>query len=292
MCLTELPWYDTSKAMNDTCVLPQPYNKIGDGPEGVEIRLMTHYINEQIIKKGCKLLEVKVVSGRYLTHSLPKKYTEFNKALPLPLEPLQSKGKLIYMTFGEWNIWITLGLTGHLITQEHKHTRVVFKTSHGDFYLDDSRNFGTLTFASTHKELEKKLSTIGPDMQDLTAAEFIEIIRKMKQDTIISLCLVSQKKVSGIGNYLRAEILYEAEISPYRKLKDLSDTELKDILKAAHKITKKSYDGQLKHPEHETLTYGYDFMVYMKEKDPKGNLVESDKLSDGRTIWWVKAVQV
>jgi hypothetical protein len=30
----------------------------------------------------------------------------------------------------------------------------------------------------------------------------------------------------------------------------------------------------------------------MKEKDPKGNPVESDKLSDGRTIWWVKAVQV
>jgi len=290
--------------MREFCsMLPHPYNKIGDGPEGVEITLMAKYINENIIKEDkkehCKLLEVKVVSGRYLTHSLPKHYQEFNKSLkttPLSIQPIHSKGKLIYLTFddSEWNIWITLGLTGHLITTEHKHTRVVFKTTNGDFYLDDTRNFGTLTFAESHKELEKKLTTLGPDLfQDtsLTAADFLTLARKMKPETIIALALVDQKRmVSGIGNYLRAEILYEAGISPFRKLKDLSDAELKSIYKAAHKIMKISYESQLEHPE-DNLFYGYDFKVYMRETDPDGRPVENDKLADGRTIWWVKDAQ-
>lgn len=300
MYLLEEKWFDSSKAANFTCLLPQPYNKIGDGPEGVEISLMAKYINEQIInkKENCKLLEVKVVSGRYLTHSFPKNYQEFNKVLkttPLSIQPILTKGKFIYMTFedAEWNIWLTLGMTGHLITSEHKHTRIVFKTTNGDFYLDDIRNFGTLTFAATHKELEKKLATLGPDLfqdKNLTAADFIKLVRKIKPETIIGLALVDQRRMSGIGNYLRAEILYESAISPFRKLKDLSDTELKNIYKATHKIMKISYDSQLEHPE-DNLFYGYDFKVYMREKDPTGRQVENDKLSDGRTIWWVKEVQ-
>ena len=44
------------------------------------------------------------------------------------------------------------------------------------------------------------------------------------------------KKFSGIGNYLRCEILYECKISPFRKLSELSLDEIENLYKVSLKI--------------------------------------------------------
>ena len=42
---------------------------------------------------------------------------------------------------------------------------------------------------------------------------------------------MDQTKISGIGNYLRSEIMYEAEINPFSYIIDLSETEINNLYK-------------------------------------------------------------
>jgi formamidopyrimidine-DNA glycosylase len=275
-------------------------------PEGPEVRWMIDNINQTIINKKTQLLKVQIISGRYKTHGYPANYQIFNNLLEketVYLQPIQSKGKFIYLTMSNlpWNIWITLGLSGHLLINELKtnnshsemnpdYIRIVFETNNGIFYLYDMRNFGTITFTPTIEALTKKLSKIGPDIlnetESITPNEFVEIMHKGNQDKLISTVLIEQNKISGIGNYLRSEILYESKISPFRKLKDLDTVELKHIFQKSKDILKKSYLSQSNNGLH-----SYTFQVYMQDKDPHGNIIKSDKLPDKRTIWWVPSLQ-
>jgi endonuclease VIII len=46
--------------------------------------------------------------------------------------------------------------------------------------------------------------------------------------------LLDQRLVAGIGNVWRAEALWEARVSPWRRLAELDDSELRSVLEAAH----------------------------------------------------------
>ena len=124
---------------------------------------------------------------------------------------------------------------------------------------------------------------------------------------------------SGIGNYLVAEILYDAKISPYRTIGSLSDNEIKSLSHSIKYLTKLSYynnnDGyMLSFGEYSKLHKKYiddgilpvfhtdvkldkndefKIKVYRQTKDPDGNTVEKDEdINKGRTFHWVKNVQV
>jgi endonuclease-8 len=55
--------------------------------------------------------------------------------------------------------------------------------------------------------------------------------------------LLDQRLVAGIGNLWRAEALWEARVSPWRSLADVSDDELRSVLEAAHRLMQASVDG-------------------------------------------------
>ncbi len=113
---------------------------------------------------------------------------------------------------------------------------------------------------------------------------------------------------SGIGNYLVAEILYRAKISPHKLISDF-DKELSYKLSKSIKYTVKlSYisnkTGYMFNLEpyldnHKFKNYHQDveindrfkFLVYGKTKDPFGNNVTREKIIDGRTTHWVKKLQ-
>jgi endonuclease-8 len=55
--------------------------------------------------------------------------------------------------------------------------------------------------------------------------------------------LLDQRLVAGIGNLWRAEALWEARVSPWRRLDDVDDAELRAALEAAHTLMRASLDG-------------------------------------------------
>ena len=57
----------------------------------------------------------------------------------------------------------------------------------------------------------------------------------------LSGLLLDQGFLAGVGNYLRSEILFDAGISPYRKVGSLTESELENLAKSAIGITALAY---------------------------------------------------
>jgi endonuclease VIII len=55
--------------------------------------------------------------------------------------------------------------------------------------------------------------------------------------------LLDQRLVAGIGNLWKAEALWEARVSPWRRLEEVGDEELRAVLEAAHRLMRTSVEG-------------------------------------------------
>jgi len=55
--------------------------------------------------------------------------------------------------------------------------------------------------------------------------------------------LLDQRLVAGIGNLWKAEGLWEARVSPWRRLEEVDDSELRAVLEAAHMLMRTSVEG-------------------------------------------------
>jgi DNA-formamidopyrimidine glycosylase len=264
-------------------------------PEGPEITICKNILENKI--NNCFLESIDLVSGRYI-NTEPKNYSKFINDLPLQIKSVNNKGKFIYIILEkDWVINITFGMTGYIYDKETTHTRVSFKFKNKNkqfnLFYNDVRNFGTISF-DNQMNLQKKLKQLGPDMlnDDITFDKFKDIMNK-QTDKLISIVIVNQKLMSGIGNYLRSEILYDAKISPFKKVKNVTSDEMKTLLKSIKKIIKASYTAQLtnKFIGDNEYTNNFELKVYGQKKDKLGNVVKTDKLEDKRTIWYVDEVQ-
>jgi endonuclease VIII len=68
-------------------------------------------------------------------------------------------------------------------------------------------------------------------------------LRREKQGRAVGDALLDQRLVAGIGNLWRADSLWRAQVSPWRKLRDVSDEELHTTLDEAHRMMKGRLDG-------------------------------------------------
>ena len=85
------------------------------------------------------------------------------------------------------------------------------------------------------------VSQLGPDILD--AVPELERLRGQPASRQIGDALLDQGVVAGIGNLWKAEALWEARVSPWRALGDVSDGELRATLEAAHRLMRASVQG-------------------------------------------------
>ena len=85
------------------------------------------------------------------------------------------------------------------------------------------------------------VSHLGPDILD--AVPELERLRGQPASRQIGDALLDQRVVAGIGNLWKAEALWEARVSPWRALGDVSDGELRATLEAAHRLMRASVQG-------------------------------------------------
>lgn len=86
-------------------------------------------------------------------------------------------------------------------------------------------------------ERQDDLLNIGPDFLGETF-DWDEAKRRIraKPDEDIADVLLNQRVVSGIGNEYKSELLFMTGISPFAKVRDLSDEQLDKILKTSRKV--------------------------------------------------------
>jgi formamidopyrimidine-DNA glycosylase len=299
-------------------------------PEIIEVKNYADFIKKNIIDQ--KLLNINIINGRYKKHGPFSHYNKFKNLLPLQIIDVKTKGKFMYIIFeNNYYIGVTLGLSGgwffqnkgtkkliHGINPEMfseeakkvyinnamKHLNIEFSFHSGSLYFYDQLSFGTIKIFENTEQINKKLSTIGLDImnKDTTLEEFKnKICRKTNQNKEIGIVLLNQKLISGVGNYLRADSLWLSKISPFRKIKNINDNELKVLFHNIRLLTWSVYNYKkgieleiIKKEDTLPIDYKKDFLVYGKDKDIYNNIITKEKLYEGsqiRYIYWVKKYQ-
>lgn len=267
-------------------------------PEGPEVKGKVQWLNNKI--KNRNLTNIKILGGRYKRHGPPINFLKLKKLLPLKIKSINSKGKFIWWEFSnsQLSLWNTLGMSGWWTTNSNiKHNNILFEFGKTKIYFNDTRNFGTIKICN-QENLDKKLKCLGPDVLNIKKGDFevfLKRIERKRNDTLICNALIDQKVISGIGNYMRADILWLSKISPFRSIKNLSKNELKKIfdnsIKLANRSFKIQYSKKITNKDliHPSLGFRF-FFIYGKEKDPQGNKVSRKKVGT-RTIHYVSKVQ-
>ena len=266
-------------------------------PEGPEVRKVVDFLSRF---DGQFLHDIEIISGRYSRHGPFTGYYKLQETLPLKIINVNCQGKFIYFYFeNDASLWCTLGMSGAWLNHSRKHSRVRLGFGEESVWFDDVRNFGTLKFVPDVGMLAEKLSKLGHDplKRDLDCEYFKKRIKNKGKKTIAEV-LMTQDIVAGIGNYLKAEILYASRVSPHRTCSTLSDKEIKRICANTNKIMRISYDSggatilTYRDENGDPGTFSRRFMVYNQKKDPIGNDVIRETTKDKRTTHWVPKVQV
>jgi DNA-formamidopyrimidine glycosylase len=300
-------------------------------PEVIEVKTYVDFMRKHV--KGQAIKSIDILNGRYKTHGPFKNFKQLFNDLPLRIDSIESKGKYTYISLSNGlYLCITLGLTGGwfwnpintpkyihglqktssrydpndvdvYMKNAKKHLNIAFRFDHGTLYFYDQLSFGTISILN-EQENQKKLNRIGLDILSDTFEfeSFHKAITKPKNNNkYIGNVLMDQTTISGVGNYLRADVLWMCKLSPFRRVKDLSREDIRNLYTNLRRLVWGIYNrrvalhrGYMSKNDKLPIDYGRDFFVYMNDRDIYGNVIIKKKLYEGsqiRHIYYVEKYQ-
>jgi len=86
---------------------------------------------------------------------------------------------------------------------------------------------------------------LGPDiLADPTDFDsMLTRVRSERQEREVGDALLDQRLVAGIGNVWKVESLWAERVSPWRRLADVSDEQLRAVLQEAHRLMRNRLEG-------------------------------------------------
>lgn len=296
-------------------------------PEGPEVLFLRDYLYYKL--KNCRIIDVEFISGKF------NKENEIVNIKNYIFCDIKTKGKMMYFTLKNKDkmsyLIVNFGLTGDFtfIKEKSSRLKISFRRNNKlyNLYYNDQSNYGNIKYCDDIDVLHKKIDSIEDDLicseyDDYTINRRIQMLinKKMGNKKIVEVMMSQEKNKSigsGIGNYLVAEILYDAKISPHKKLNELSEINIKDITTSIKKIMRnscyKNSDGYIDKYKHfvknrdELLRNGklyeylkdiplnnteFECIVYRKLKDKLSNDITADDILENRKTYWCKKIQI
>ena len=270
-------------------------------PELPEVARTATNLHERV--SDSDLTEIKIISGRYSRHGVPPGFTNFIENLPMKIEKVSFTGKLLLFYLRDknekpWFIWNTLGMSGGWRTSHSKHGHVEFVTTKGSVFFTDPRNFGTMRFTDSEELTKRKSKGIGPNhlQHEISDELFKERLSKYSTATLPAV-MMNQSLIGGIGNYIKAEALYRAGLSPHRTVESLSDKDFSHLNAAVREVIISSYENRgasirtYVGLDGESGDFPFFFKVYGRDECEAGYKVITETTQDERTTWWVPQIQ-
>ncbi|GAA5520562.1 endonuclease VIII [Aliifodinibius salicampi] len=150
------------------------------------------------------------------------------------------------------------------------------------------------------------IQKLGPDVLH-PKTTYEDILGQFQSDKFknrkLTTLLLDQGFVSGIGNYLRSEIMFYAKVNPREKLREYSNQEKEALAEATIKLSERSYEtGGVTNDEkivnalkRENASYDdYRHFVYNRTDDrchKCGTVIEEEK-TGGRKIYYCPNCQL
>jgi formamidopyrimidine-DNA glycosylase len=274
-------------------------------PEVAEVFLMGYQSSQKYTNSILNCITFHKKPGKKTKNCTYETLDQLKKLLPKKVEKIYSRGKKAIIQL-ESNIYIVISplLTGGLTFTkgDYSHTEFNFideKKEESTLYFDDKLHWGLVNTYFDKTAFDEKMKDIGPDwINDKITLEFYSSKiknKRIKTNQIVQF-LMNQKYISGIGNYLKAEILYDAKMRPDKTLEQLSDKDIETLYNSTLKIVKLSLEGNgltikdYKTPDNKTGIF--EACIYNKSVDPLGNPVIIGNFKDqDRSTYWCPEIQ-
>jgi formamidopyrimidine-DNA glycosylase len=236
--------------------------------EGPEVKLNSLFLQKKL--EGC------IVNFRL--------DNEIDDYEPYIIDEITSIGKcLIIIASSEHeNLYLTIDVknTSYWSEAEPDDFRWMIKPYESpNLYFIEEKKSSTLTVYRSEAEFLEYRNTLGVDIlsPEFTKVVWDKLVKKHEKSNICSF-LVSQKYISGCGNYIKAEALYEAKISPIKLIINMTSKELEDLYIALILVSRKSFNAQ-------ALNQPFEYKIYNKSSAVK------TKTEDGKITFWDPKVQ-
>jgi endonuclease VIII len=149
-----------------------------------------------------------------------------------------SNGMVLYshnQLYGEWVVH-TLGEA--LLNRQ---VRLVIRTAQHQVVLYSATDFAWLQ--AGQEKAHPYIAKLGPEVLD-AAVSAQHLAKRLAQfpRRVIADALLDQHVLAGLGNYLRADILFVARVAPLRKIGSLTHADLLRVGKACKLLTKRSVE--------------------------------------------------
>ena len=216
-------------------------------------RSLVNKIQNSIVKA------VKINDGR-LRYRVDK--NKIKKIIGLRIKKISRRSKFLLFFFNNKTVMIVhLGMTGKFFfinqkntkyktsfyydineDKDKKHDRVIFNLSKNrKLIYNDVRKFGFIKF-DQKKNVDQNLhlKNLGPEPleKNFNFSYFKQYI--INKNRTIKDILMDQKFISGLGNIYVNETLFYSGIKPTKKVKNLSESEIRKIIKFTKKILSKA----------------------------------------------------
>ncbi len=201
--------------------------------------LVHHYANR--LRKVLKGKEVRVEFGI-------RKLKRFENSLEgLRVQDVQAHGKQFRIYFPDnrvllvhlmmWGSWRTYG-KGNAWDKPRERARLILRTRTHEVVAFSTPIVRLLTKAEL--ERDPKWGNLGPDplRSDFSLKTFFRLLEDQGTREIGEV-LLDQQVVSGIGNILRVEILFQSRVHPRRSVESLSEDEKHEILRWIFALAKR-----------------------------------------------------
>jgi formamidopyrimidine-DNA glycosylase len=139
-----------------------------------------------------------------------------------------------------WGRWQTFGPTELPERDRRERARIVVKGGAAILLSAPIFNVGE---GDPYDKIEI-LATLGPDALPyhgrFKRAEFLRRLHEHEGETI-GAALLNQRIVAGLGNYLRAEVLFSCKLNPWRVVGDLTQRNLSCLSKTIPQLARDAY---------------------------------------------------
>ncbi len=204
-------------------------------PEGPEIFLAAAAVHEAVALKPISVafsFPTLAAKARQLRGVQIKQVRARSKAMLTEFVD----GTVLYSHNQLYGEWVVHAIKEPLLS---KQVRILIQTPTQKVALYSATDFAWLTIHN--QDAHPYVAKLGPEVLDKNVS-YQQIQTRLAQfpRRVVADALLSQQVIAGLGNYLRADVLFVAKINPLKKIGQLSKADLLRLAKACKVLPQRS----------------------------------------------------